>query len=108
MDRAAAKKQITETCGVGWLTLVDIVYDNVPEGIEIKEVFQKWGGLKVQYDGENIHFEELVDNVYYISQKMCEVCGKSGGNTIMDGWETTLCDQHYKESDAKEKYRNAK
>jgi hypothetical protein len=36
---------------------------------------------------------------------MCEVCGKSGDSTIMDGWETTLCDQHYKESDAKVKYR---
>ena len=30
MDRESAKKHITETCGLGWLNLVDIIYDNKP------------------------------------------------------------------------------
>lgn len=82
MDKTSAKKHILETCGPGWLNLVDIVYDNKPEGIEITEVFQKWAGLKVDYEGENEHFEELTKMVYYISEKMCEICGKSGGYTV--------------------------
>ncbi len=106
MNKETARKGIKETCGDGWLTLVDIVYDNIPADIEITEVFQKWGGLEIRYDGENKLFEELVDNVNYMSKKICEICGKSGGYAIVDGWETTLCDLHYNNSDAKDKYRN--
>lgn len=108
MDKTSAKKHILETCGPGWLNLVDIVYDNKPEGIEITEVFQKWAGLKVDYEGENEHFEELTKMVYYISEKMCEICGKSGGYTVIDGWEATLCDAHFDESDAEQKSRPGK
>ncbi len=92
MDKDTAKKHINETCGSGWLNLVDIVYDNKPENIEITEVFQKWAGLKIRYKGENEHFEELTDMIYFISQKMCEICGASANHTIIDGWETALCD----------------
>lgn len=107
LDRDAAKKHILETCGAGWLTLVDVLYDNRPDGVVITEVFQKWGGLKVSYDGESEHFEELADNVYKISEHLCEVCGNSGGYTIIDGWETTLCEAHYHASQAKQKYRRS-
>lgn len=31
--------------------LIDIIFDNKPEDIEITEVFQKWAGLKVDYEG---------------------------------------------------------
>lgn len=103
MDREAAKKHILETCGPGWLNLVDIVYDNLPEGIEITEVFQKWAGLKIRYNGENEHFQELTDMIYYMSQKMCEICGQSGNYAPVFGWETTLCEKHLKELIAKGK-----
>ncbi len=105
MDKESAVKQIKETCGLGWLTLVDIAYDNLPEKVKITEVFQKYAGLKIRYEGENEDFQELTEMIYFISQKMCEVCGSSGNYTIIDGWETTLCNQHFEASDAKEKYR---
>lgn len=105
MDRTSAKNHIQETCGEGWLNLVDIAFDNQPEGIQITEVFQKWAGLKIEFEGENELFEELTDQIYYISQKMCEVCGKSAGYTIIDGWETTLCDVHFLGAEGKEKHR---
>ncbi len=76
-----------------------------PNNIEITEVFQKWAGLKVRCEGEDKNFEELTNMIYSISQIMCEMCGVSGGYTIIDGWETTLCNQHFKESDAKEKHQ---
>ena len=108
MNRAEAQKHISETCGQGWFTLVEILYDNKPESIEITAVFQKWAGLKVDYEGEDVHFEELAETVYSISQKMCEKCGASGNYTMIDGWETTLCNRHYAESEAKQKYREEK
>jgi hypothetical protein len=105
MDKAAAKEHIKTTCGAGWLNLVDIIYDNKPQNIEIGEVFQKWGGLKVDYRGEDADFEYLLKNIYHISQYMCEICGASGGYTIIDGWETTLCAEHFEQSEAKQKYK---
>ena len=85
--------------------MVDIVFDNQPENIEITEVFQKWAGLQIRFKGEDELFKELTQQVYYISQKMCELCGKSGYHTVIDGWETTLCDTHFMQSDSKAKYR---
>lgn len=105
VDRDSAKRHISETCGTGWLDLVELVYDNKPPGVEITEVCQKWAGLKVSYTGENGQFKDLTEMVYYISQKICEVCGATGCYTIIDGWETTLCDRHFDASPAKEKYR---
>jgi hypothetical protein len=105
MNRDLAKKQIEESSGKGWFNLIDIIFDNKPKDVEITEVFQKWAGLKVDYNGENEDFNYLLDRIYYISQKMCEVCGLSGGYTIIDGWETTLCNEHFNASTAKNKYR---
>jgi len=104
LDIESAKKNIAETCGTGWFNLIDIVFDNKPENIEITEVFQKWAGLKICYIGENGTFEELVNEIYYISQKMCEICGKNGKLTTIDGWETTLCKNHFDKIIAKEKH----
>lgn len=103
MDRSTALQHITETCGPGWLTLVQIAYDNVPEGVAIHEVFQKWGGLKITFKGEDETFRDLTETIYAISQKMCEVCGQSAGLTHIDGWETTLCATHFEAAEGKEK-----
>jgi hypothetical protein len=106
MNKEEAKIHIRNTCGNGWMTLVDILYDNKPENINITQVFQKWGGLKIDYEGEDDNFDYLAEIVYYISQKMCEICGESGRIAIINGWDTTLCDWHYKNSTAKVKFRN--
>ena len=105
MKKEEALAHIKENCGDGWLTLVEIIFDNKPDHINIDVVFQKWGGLKVDYEGEDEDFESLCDAIYSLSQKMCETCGRSGGYTVIDGWETTLCDEHYRASDARQKSR---
>ncbi len=104
LNRENAKAWILETCGEGWLNLVDIAYDNIPEGLIITEVFQKWGALVIRYEGENEIFEELVNNIKFISEHCCEICGKSARQAILDGWETAVCRVHFELSDAREKY----
>jgi hypothetical protein len=106
MNRQEALAHIQQTCGAGWLNLVDIAFDNLPEGETIDEVFQKWGGLMIRISGENEIYQELLDNIYAISQKMCEICGKSAQQCIMDGWETALCKMHFEASNAQQKYRS--
>ncbi|MDP2386673.1 MAG: hypothetical protein Q8M29_09905 [Bacteroidota bacterium] len=108
ITKEAAKEWITKTCGEGRLNLVDIIYDNKPENIEITMVFNKWAGLKVDFIGKDVIFEELLETIYSISEKMCTICGKSGRRVVIGGVETTLCDQHYNSIEGKEKYRAEK
>jgi hypothetical protein len=103
VDRAIAKNHIQESCCLGWLNLVDNVFDNQPENVQTTEVFPKWAGLEVRFRGEDEHFMEITRQVYSTSRKMCEICGKSRFCTVMDGWETTLCEEHLMLSDAKAK-----
>lgn len=106
MTKEEGRQHIIETCGHGWLNLVDILYDNKPDPITVDEVFQKWGGLKMDYKGEDEDFDSLCDAIYTVSKHMCEICGKSAQETVVDGWETTLCDEHYQTHEASQKYRH--
>lgn len=98
INRENAIDHLNKNKHQGWITLVEIIYDNLPQDIIITEVFQKWAGLEIRFDGENEEFSYLVENVRYISKKICEVCGKSGSYSIIDGWETTLCETHHNSS----------
>ncbi len=104
-NREEVKSWFEEIDNKGWWTLIDIIYDNKPAHVEIREVWSKYAGLRVSYHGEDEAFEELVNSIEVVSQKMCEICGQSGSHSYIDGWETTLCDQHFESSDAKNKSR---
>jgi len=105
MTREEAIQNMHENNHPGWTELVNIVFDNKPDHIKITEVFQKWSWLQVRYEGEDNVFKDLCKTIQHMSQFMCEVCGKSGGYTIINGWETTLCDEHFEKTQASEKYR---
>lgn len=108
MTREEAYTRFRENEHEGWLVLLDILYDNKPPQVEITEIFQKWGGLKTEFRGEDLLYAELSEQVYNISAFMCERCGRSARTVLIDGWETTLCHRHYEENPAKEKYYPAK
>lgn len=57
MTREEAKRHIKSTCREGWLSLVDEVYNLLPKGITINEVYQKWGGLQFDFEGGNQAFQ---------------------------------------------------
>ena len=67
LDKELAKKP----CGDGWLFLVDIIYD-VSRQIKINEIFQKWAGLEIRFEGTDAEFNELVENVNFMSRKICQ------------------------------------
>jgi|GEM_PF-1632885 len=83
MTREEAHARFRENEHEGWLVLLDILYDNKPPQVEITEVFQKWGGLKTDFSGEDPLFGELTEQVYYISAFMCERCGRSGRTAVI-------------------------
>lgn len=104
MNREDAKKEFIKTQHIGWLKLIDIIFDTVPEHIEITEVYQKYAWLEVRYKGIDDDFAYLVEQIRNISQYICEICGKSGAKAIIDGWDMTLCREHYNSIEAKVKY----
>lgn len=104
-NREEVKGRFESDGYTGWHTLIDIAYDNKPGHIEIVEVFEKYAALKVRYTGEDKNYANLIESIHKISQCMCQVCGESGGHSLIDGWETTLCDKHFESSDSKNKIR---
>lgn len=94
MDRATAKLYIEETCGRGWLHLVDDIFDNAPEGVVIGQVFQKYGHLHVSYDGYHEKFERYLLEMEDISAHVCERCGEPGEEKLHGGWSTARCPRH--------------
>jgi hypothetical protein len=101
-----AQEHILEYHGLGWLNLVEILYENKPDNIEITDVYQKWAGLYVNYTGANDRFEELTDAIYLLSRNMCEVCGKSAQIAIIDNWEIALCKEHIDNSSSNIKLKD--
>jgi hypothetical protein len=104
-NREEVKSWFAEINKTGWFNLIDIVYDNKPDNIVIKEVFAKYAGLYVYYEGENDFYQELVDSLNTVSHHTCEICGKSARKSYIDGWETTLCDEHFESAKADYKSR---
>ncbi|MGV3611307.1 MAG: hypothetical protein ACO1N0_10185 [Fluviicola sp.] len=104
-DREEVKNWFEQNGDTGWHTLIDIVYDNKPEQIAIIEVFEKYAALEIRYLGENEDYKDLIGCIHTVSQRMCQVCGKSGSHSLIDGWETTLCDEHFESSPVKNKLR---
>ena len=45
MNRTEAVNWIKEKCGEGWIPLVGMIYENIPENVQVTSVYQKWGAL---------------------------------------------------------------
>lgn len=96
MTREEAKDWISKKCGDGWLTLVDEIYDNLPHGIKIKSIYQKWGALNFTASPWTDETELIHDHVESKSLEICEICGNEGSEVTIDGWVHTRCPNHQK------------
>ncbi len=94
MNRLEAKKWILKKCGEGWLGLIDEVYDNLPRGIEITQVYQKYAGLRVDINPESESFEDFLADIEERSYSLCEICGKEASQYEINEWEYTRCTDH--------------
>ncbi len=106
MEREDARHRFEMNGDKGWLNLIDIIYDYKPDHIDITDVWEKYATLELRYEGFDDAFRELIHHIRYISKKTCQVCGMSGGHTIINGWETTLCDFHYEMIETEDKHRS--
>lgn len=95
--REKSKEWIKETCGDGWLELVDEVYNKLPNYLNVIQAYQKWGVLRFNIDKEDSNFEKFLESIESKSAELCEKCGFSAIETTIDGWVHTRCDKHSNE-----------
>ncbi|MEN9360343.1 MAG: hypothetical protein RL095_1878 [Verrucomicrobiota bacterium] len=108
MTKDEALSWIEETCGQGWLGLVDEVYTALPDGVSISQVYQKWGVLRFDISPDDEAFTEYLEMIEERSSRICEKCGAAGELRTVGSWESSLCDEHHKLEIAKAKFKNFK
>lgn len=59
--------------------------------VKFDQIKEKYGGLRLYFNGGDKYVEGLVSLAETMSYKICEVCGNKG-EPNKDGWISTLCD----------------
>lgn len=94
MTKNESKQWIEKTCGTGWLPLIDLIFNNLPKGLCIESVYQKWGALTVDTSPYDEDFQTYLDKISEKSTYLCEKCGAKAKVREKDGWLRTLCQKH--------------
>jgi hypothetical protein len=71
---------------------------------KIRQVKEKFGGLRFYYDGGDDKLYGAVMMAEAMASKTCEVCGRPGERRGGD-WIQTLCDTHYNQQQEHDKAR---
>lgn len=87
-----------EDCvGPGWAHLVKVVVRQAEkENVRIRQVKEKWGGLRIYTDPGPAYLEGMIATAETRSHKICEFCGAPGHQVSLRGWLKTACDTCHK------------
>ena len=99
------------SCGEGWYPLIIELLDQLQEisdreeefDVEVLQVKEKFGELRVYVNYETDEITELIDKYAQRSRITCEVCGETGSMLNYHGWLYVGCEKHIRLSD----YRDA-
>jgi len=85
--------------GRGWYPLIyellnklQAIEDRDGIGLEITQIKEKFGGLRVYTNIGTDEIWNLIEEYGEKSFTICEICGKPGKLRNNHGWYTTLCD----------------
>jgi len=92
--------------GEGWWPIIELLCSNIQSHIDwknkktfqveqvvVRQIKEKFGGLRFYYDGGDDEISGMVQMVESIASITCETCG-APGKSRSGGWIRTLCDQH--------------
>lgn len=81
-------------CGKGWYPIIQPIIDyvdNVPK-MEIIQIKEKFGELRVYLNFEDETVSKLIDEAVKEASETCELCGsKEDIGITITGWATTMC-----------------
>lgn len=80
-----------ESVGKGWATLIHVLFVSKPTHVEIVQVKEKFGQLRVYIDPSSDAFANIAAAVEKVSELICEDCALPGTMTTDRGWMLTLC-----------------
>jgi hypothetical protein len=89
-------EQALQSVGEGWHGLLREVYDKMATldtHMDILQVKEKWGGLRIYTSVVHDVFDKFLIDIERKSFTICEFCG-SPGALRKGGWYRTLCDEH--------------
>lgn len=95
-----SRKRALKSVGDGWAGIINRIYDAKPRNIDILQVKEKFGELRVYTGSYKIGqdwFQDLIECYTDLSTRICEVCGKAGKRRSDLRWILTLCNEHYTE-----------
>ena len=78
--------------GPGWSSLVNRAYDAKPDDVQIIDVKEKYGGLRIYPETAPGWYHDMLWDMIAESETICEVCGQPG-TLRAKGWWKTLCDE---------------
>lgn len=86
-------KDALDMVGEGWGNLVRRAYEKLPEGTNVLQVKEKFGGLRIYVSSAPREYHNLLEELCDESIRICEVCGKDGHIDTWHGWYRALCDE---------------
>lgn len=83
----------------GWREILETLFKKIDvhcsnsgcKPIEIQQVKEKFGTLRVYYDGGDDRISRFVHNAEHLSAGTCELCGTRENVGATMGWVTTCC-----------------
>lgn len=87
-------------CMDGWSDLIEgslrLIqrYAELASDVKITQVKEKFGLLRIYQRGGEENVCLVLDICELVSGCVCELCGKSGKLTMLDGWLLARCDKH--------------
>lgn len=89
----------------GWHGITKLLEETlVAEGVVVHQIKEKFGGLRcyAHYpdsisDTTLEELEWLMGVAEIACQSTCQICGKQGGEVVVGGWVSVLCDEHAQE-----------
>ncbi|MFH7836568.1 MAG: hypothetical protein QXL51_08225 [Candidatus Aenigmatarchaeota archaeon] len=88
-------------CDKGWFNLIDAAMDlieeeNKKEKINIEEIKEKYGELRIYFSGGSDKLNEKINRISILSNVICEECGEVIKTKHKQGsWIYTRCDKHF-------------
>ena len=83
--------------GEGWADLVRRAFAAKPQDVNIEQVKEKFGGLRIYCSPASESYLAFLRELEAESAHICERCGKPGTQDNYKYWIKTLCDEHKQE-----------